>query len=308
MGNRSYFMKKRSSLGKKERLEGYLFILPWITGFIVFTAGPILFSLFLSFHEWHIFDEMKWVGIGNYKKLFTDPLFYHSLKVTFEYAAINVPLVLIVGLLLALLLYPKVRGTSIFRTIFYIPSIVPIVATATLWIWIYNPEYGLLNFFLDKIGIKGPDWLYSTEWVVPAIAFMGVWTVGPTMIIYLAGLEDIPKVYWDAAKVDGANYWQRLWYITLPLLSPTTFFLFITNLMGALQTFAQAYIMGGGGEGFGAPANASLFYCLYLYEQGWSWFNMGYASSLSWILTLIILVLTIIIFKTSNKWVYYERS
>lgn len=212
------------------------------------------------------------------------------------------------GLFLAVLLYQKVKGTSVFRTIFYIPSIVPVVATATLWIWIYNPEYGILNFLLAKIGVRGPDWLYSTKWVVPAIAFMNAWTAGPNMIIYLASLEDIPKVYWDAAKVDGTNSWQRFWHITIPFLSPTTFFLLITNVMGALQTFAQAYIMGGGGRGFGAPANASLFYCLYLYEQGWSWFNMGYASSLSWVLTLIIFTLTLIIFKTSNKWVYYERS
>jgi multiple sugar transport system permease protein len=251
---------------------------------------------------------MKWIGIENYKKLFADPLFYHSLKVTFYYAAISVPVGLVVGLFLAVLLYQKVKGTSVFRTIFYIPSIVPVVATATLWIWIYNPEYGILNFLLAKIGVRGPDWLYSTKWVVPAIAFMNAWTAGPNMIIYLASLEDIPKVYWDAAKVDGANSWQRFWHITIPFLSPTTFFLLITNVMGALQTFAQAYIMGGGGRGFGAPANASLFYCLYLYEQGWSWFNMGYASSLSWVLTLIIFTLTLIIFKTSNKWVYYERS
>jgi len=293
---------------RKKNIAGYLFILPWLIGFCLFTAGPILFSIFLSFHEWHIFDKMKWIGIENYKKLFADPLFYHSLKVTFYYAAISVPVGLVVGLFLAVLLYQKVKGTSVFRTIFYIPSIVPVVATATLWIWIYNPEYGILNFLLAKIGVRGPDWLYSTKWVVPAIAFMNAWTAGPNMIIYLASLEDIPKVYWDAAKVDGANSWQRFWHITIPFLSPTTFFLLITNVMGALQTFAQAYIMGGGGRGFGAPANASLFYCLYLYEQGWSWFNMGYASSLSWVLTLIIFTLTLIIFKTSNKWVYYERS
>ncbi|WP_286981072.1 sugar ABC transporter permease [Pseudothermotoga sp.] len=293
---------------RKKNIAGYLFILPWLIGFCLFTAGPILFSIFLSFHEWHIFDKMKWIGIENYKKLFADPLFYHSLKVTFYYAAISVPVGLVVGLFLAVLLYQKVKGTSVFRTIFYIPSIVPVVATATLWIWIYNPEYGILNFLLAKIGVRGPDWLYSTKWVVPAIAFMNAWTAGPNMIIYLASLEDIPKVYWDAAKVDGTNSWQRFWHITIPFLSPTTFFLLITNVMGALQTFAQAYIMGGGGRGFGAPANASLFYCLYLYEQGWSWFNMGYASSLSWVLTLIIFTLTLIIFKTSNKWVYYERS
>ena len=301
-------MRKMPKYRRKEEIAGFFFIMPWIVGFIVFTAGPIIFSIFLSFHEWHIFDEMKWIGIRNFVRLFQDPLFYQSLKVTFEYTIIAVPLSMITGLALALLLYPKVKGTSLFRTIFYTPSILPMVATATLWIWIYNPEYGLLNYLLSKIGIKGPDWLYSTKWVVPAIAFMGVWTVGPIMIIYLAGLEDIPQVYWDAAKVDGANWWQRFKYITLPLLSPTTFFLLITNVIGALQTFTQAYIMGGGGQGFGAPANASLFYCLYLYQQGWSWFNMGYASAMSWILTIIILALTLLIFKSSSRWVYYERS
>ncbi len=301
-------MRKMPKYRRKEEIAGFFFIMPWIVGFIVFTAGPIIFSIFLSFHEWHIFDEMKWIGIRNFVRLFQDPLFYQSLKVTFEYTIIAVPLSMITGLALALLLYPKVKGTPLFRTIFYTPSILPMVATATLWIWIYNPEYGLLNYLLSKIGIKGPDWLYSTKWVVPAIAFMGVWTVGPIMIIYLAGLEDIPQVYWDAAKVDGANWWQRFKYITLPLLSPTTFFLLITNVIGALQTFTQAYIMGGGGQGFGAPANASLFYCLYLYQQGWSWFNMGYASAMSWILTIIILALTLLIFKSSSRWVYYERS
>ncbi|HDG62327.1 MAG TPA: sugar ABC transporter permease [Thermotoga sp.] len=300
--------KKMPKYRKKEEIAGFLFIMPWIIGFAVFTAGPIIFSILLSFHEWHIFDEMKWIGLRNYTRLFQDPLFYQSLKVTFKYTAIAVPLSMITGLALALLLYPKVKGTSVFRTIFYIPSILPMVATATLWIWIYNPQYGLLNYLLSKIGIKGPDWLYSTEWVVPAIAFMRVWTVGPTMIIYLAGLEDIPQVYWDAAKVDGANWWQRFRHITLPLLSPTTFFLLITNIIGTLQTFTQAYIMGGGGQGFGAPANASLFYCLYLYQQGWSWFNMGYASAMSWILTIIILTLTLLIFKSSSRWVYYERG
>ncbi len=299
---------RTTSLRRKEEIAGYLFILPWIIGFAVFTAGPIAFSFFLSFHEWNIFNKMKWIGLKNYARLFSDPLFYQSLKVTLEYTVIAVPLSLITGLALALLLYPKVKGTSVFRTIFYTPSVLPMVATATLWIWIYNPQYGILNYLLSKIGIKGPDWLYSTEWVVPAIAFMGVWTVGPNMIIYLAGLEDVPQVYWDAAKVDGANWWQRFRYVTLPLLSPTTFFLLVTNTIGALQAFTQAYVMGGGGQGFGAPANASLFYCLYLYQQGWSWFNMGYASAMSWILTLIIFTLTMVIFRTSRSWVFYERG
>jgi len=290
---------------KKEALEGYLFILPWILGFIVFTGGPVIATFIISFAKWRIFDTIQWVGLSNYTKLFKDPLFYQSLKVTFEYAVLSVPLSLISGLILALLLFQRVKGLSIFRTIFYIPSVVPIVATAVLWIWIYNPEFGIFNYFLKFIGVQGPDWLFSTKWVIPAFAIMSIWSVGPTMIIYLAALENIPKIYWEAATVDGANNWQKFRYITLPLLSPTTFFLLVTGIIVALQAFIQAYVMGGGGGSAGGPLNASLFYTLYLYQQGWSWFNMGYASALSWILTLIIFILTLLVFKTSRSWVYH---
>jgi len=215
---------------------------------------------------------------------------------------LSLPLGLAVGLALALLLFQDVKGLSVFRTVFYTPSVVPEVATATLWIWIYNPEFGIFNYVLSKFGISGPEWLYSTEWILPALAIMGVWGAGSTMVIYLAGLQNIPRVYWEAATVDGASGWQKFWGITMPLLSPTTFFLFVTGLIGSLQTFTAGYIMGGGG----GPLNASLFYTLYMYQQGWKWFNMGYASALSWTLSLIIFALTMLVIRASRARVNYD--
>jgi len=290
---------KRST---REAIEGYLFILPWLIGLVVFTVGPIVATLFISCTEWQLFGAPKWVGLANYVRMFNDPLFYQSLKVTLYYTLLSLPLGLAVGLALALLLFQNVKGQSIFRTIFYVPSVVPAVASATIWIWIYNPEFGIFNYILSKFGITGPEWLYSTEWIIPAIAIMGIWGAGSTMVIYLAGLQNIPRMYWEAATVDGASKWQQFWKITLPLLSPTTFFLFVTGLIGSLQTFTAGYIMGGGG----GPLNASLFYCLYMYQQGGKWFNMGYASALSWVLSVIIFVLTLFVVKASRSRVQYD--
>lgn len=287
---------------KREALEGYLFISPWIIGFLVFTAGPILATLFISFTKWQVFGPPEWIGLANYARMIHDPLFYQSLKVTGFFTLLSLPLGLAMGLALALLLFQDVKGLSIFRTVFYTPSVVPEVATATLWIWIYNPEFGIFNYVLSKFGISGPEWLYSTEWILPALAIMGIWGAGSTMVIYLAGLQNIPRVYWEAATVDGASGWQKFWSITMPLLSPTTFFLFVTGLIGSLQTFTAGYIMGGGG----GPLNASLFYTLYMYQQGWKWFNMGYASALSWTLSLIIFALTMLVIRASRARVNYD--
>jgi multiple sugar transport system permease protein len=293
---------KKLKRSTREAIEGYLFILPWLIGLVVFTVGPIVATLFISCTEWQLFGAPKWVGLANYVRMFNDPLFYQSLKVTLYYTLLSLPLGLAVGLALALLLFQNVKGQSIFRTIFYVPSVVPAVASATIWIWIYNPEFGIFNYILSKFGITGPEWLYSTEWIIPAIAIMGIWGAGSTMVIYLAGLQNIPRMYWEAATVDGASKWQQFWKITLPLLSPTTFFLFVTGLIGSLQTFTAGYIMGGGG----GPLNASLFYCLYMYQQGWKWFNMGYASALSWVLSVIIFVLTLFVVKASRSRVQYD--
>lgn len=293
----------------REILEGWLFISPWIVGFLVFTAGPIIATIVFGFCEYRMLTPPQWVGIRNYVRLIHDPLFLQSLKVTATYAAMSIPLQLSVALGLATLLFQRVKGLSVFRTIFYLPSMLPVVATATIWIWIYNPQVGLLNYLLKLVGIKGPNWLYDPDWVLPALALMSTWSVGPIMIIFLAGLENIPRVYWDAAKVDGANGWQRFWRITLPLLSPTTFFILVTQTISTLQIFVQPYVMGGGGRpgaNLGAPLNASLFTTLYLYQQGFSYFRMGYASVISWMLTLLIICFTIIYFKLQRYWVHYE--
>lgn len=293
-------MKRRE---RREAIEGYIAILPWIIGFIVFMAGPILASLLISFCDWSILKPARWIGPQNYAALVSDPLFWQSLKVTFIYAIVSVPLGLGTALAVALLLNQKVRGLAGFRTIFYLPSVMPLVAVSLIWMWIYNPKFGILNFFLGKLGISGPEWLQSTTWVLPALIIMSLWGIGGGMLIFLAGLKNIPFELYEAAIVDGANSWQKFRSITLPMLSPTIFFLLVMGTIGSFQVFTQAFVMTEGG-----PLNASLFYVLYLYMQGFRWFHMGYASSLSWILTLIILLCTLIIFKSSAAWVYYEAE
>lgn len=303
-----------SKLSKRERreaIEGYIAILPWIIGLLVFVAGPIVATFIISFCEWELLHPPKWIGFLNYAKLAEDPLFFQSMKVTLIYIVFSVPLCMIVALLTALLLSQKVKGLAVFRTIFYLPSILPMVAASILWIWIYNPEFGILNYFLGLVGIDGPDWLYSTTWILPAFIIMSLWSIGPIMIIFLAGLKNIPEQFYEAAMIDGANNWQKFWNITIPLLSPTIFFILITQTIAAFQTFVQPFVMGGGGEAgsyYGAPLNASLFYTLNLYQEGFKYFNMGYASALSWILTLIILLVTLIFFKSASRWVYYEAE
>jgi len=288
---------------RREAIEGYIAILPWIIGFIVFMAGPILASFLVSFCDWSILKPARWIGTQNYGTLVSDPLFWQSLKVTFIYAIVSVPLGLGTALAVALLLNQKVKGLAGFRTIFYLPSVMPLVAVSLVWMWIYNPKFGILNFFLGKLGISGPEWLQSTTWVLPALIIMSLWGIGGGMLIFLAGLKNIPFELYEAAIVDGANSWQKFRSITLPMLSPTIFFLLVMGTIGSFQVFTQAFVMTEGG-----PLNASLFYVLYLYMQGFRWFHMGYASSLSWILTLIILLCTLIIFKSSAAWVYYEAE
>jgi len=298
---------KRPGYWRREALDGYLFILPWLIGLAVFTLGPIIASMVISLHRWPLLKEPSFVGVQNYIKLIYDPLFHQSLKVTFIYAFVSVPLNLGVALGLALLLNQKVRGLSMFRTLFYLPSILPMVAVSVVWMWLYNPKFGLINYFLRKIvglfGVEfqGLEWLASPRWALPALILMNVWGVGGSMLILLAGLQNIPRTYYDAAAVDGANAWQKFVKITLPMLSPTLFFLLVVGLIGAMQVFTQSYIMTGGG-----PLNATLFTVLLLYNHGFRWFSMGYASAIAWVLSVIIMILTAIMLYTSKKWVYYE--
>ncbi len=290
------------TLKAREALTFYLFLVPWLIGFLLFTIGPIIASAALSFTQYDIVTPPRAIGAGNYRDLFTDDrLFTLSLYNTAYYVLFFVPLQIVLSLALALLLNLQVRGIPIYRTLFYIPSIVPAVANSILWIWIFQPQWGLLNYGLSLVGIDGPLWLSSVEWSKPSLIIMSLWGSGGAMIIFLAGLQGIPQHLYEAAELDGANRWRRFWHITIPMLTPTTFFVLVLGVIGSFQVFTQAYIMTGGG-----PANSTLFYMLYLYRRAFVFQNMGYASAMAWILFVIIFVLTMIQFGTARRWVYYE--
>ena len=288
----------------KQTVEGYLFILPWIVGFIVFTAGPILASFVLSFYKWSLIRPPRWIGLENYVNMFaSDPLFRQSLRVTLIYVVVAVPLQLAFALFLALLLNQKVRLIPLFRTVFYLPSQVSAVAVAVIFLWIYHPELGLVNDLLSKVGITGPAWLISEQWALPALIGMSLWSVGGAMIILLAGLQDVPPHLYETAALDGAGEWAKFRYITLPMLSPVIFFDLVLGIIGGFQYFAQAYVMTRGG-----PLNATLFYALYLYLNAFNFLKMGYAAALAWILFLIIILVTIWQLNLARRWVYYESG
>lgn len=292
---------RHSALRIRQNLEGYMCIAPWLLGFLIFTLGPMLFSLYLSFTQWELIGSPRWVGTANFQRLATDRLFTKSLYNTAYYAVFMVPLGTALAFLLANLLNQDVHGRAVFRTLFYIPAITPAVASAVLWLWMLQPQFGLINMGLRAIGIDGPNWLGRTQWVKPAIILMGLWGQGQSIIIFLAGLQGVPRSLYEAAEVDGANAFQRFLHVTIPMMTPTIFFVVVMGLIGAMQVFTQAYVLTEGG-----PANASLFYVLYLYLVGFRYFNISYASVLAWVLFVIILMLTIIQFKLSNRWVYYE--
>jgi multiple sugar transport system permease protein len=292
---------KQTPGSKKEAVEGFLFISPWLIGFLIFTLGPLIASIFLSLSKWDIFSDPQFVGMQNYVKLFEDPLFKKSLWNTFYYAIFSIPLGMIGGLSLALLLNQKVKGLPIFRTMFYLPSVTSGVAVALLWKWIFNPEFGLANAILNWFGLPSSQWLSSPAWAMPALIIMSLWGVGGGMLIYLAGLQGIPQQLYEAAELDGAGSWSCFVNITLPMLSPTLFFQLIMGIIGSFQVFTQVFVMTGGG-----PANATLVYVLYLYRNAFQWWKMGYASALAWFLFAIILVLTLIQFKLAPRWVHYD--
>jgi multiple sugar transport system permease protein len=292
-------MRALSRIEKREAIAGYLFILPWIIGFIVFTAGPIITAVVLSLMKWSVISAPKFVGFRNYVTISKDPYFWQSLKVTAIYM-VTVPLHIVLGLAIALLLNTKIRALSLFRTIYYLPCVISGVAVALLWVWIFNPRFGLFNVFLSYLGIQGPEWLASEIWVLPAFIIMSFWGVGSFMLIYLAGLQSVPNSLYDAATVDGANRWQKFKHVTLPSISPVLLFNIIMGMIGTSQIFTPAYVMTEGG-----PNNASLFYVLYLYRNAFEWFKMGYASALAWILFWIVLAGMIVMFRFSKSRIYY---
>jgi multiple sugar transport system permease protein len=296
--------RRRNKLARREALTFYLLISPGLVGLVLFVLGPMVASLFISFTRWDLLSPAKFVGLANYEKMFTrDPLFWQSLKVTTLYTAAYVPLELAGGLVLALLMNQRLRFLGVFRTIYYLPSVLPGVAFVVLWMWILHPDVGLLNTILGYIGIEGPRWLADPDWALPALLLMSMWGLGRSMVIYLASLQGIPQHLYEAAAIDGANGWHSFWKITLPMLTPTIFFNLVLSVISTFQTFTSAFVATDGG-----PLDSTLFYVLYLFRQAFQYFNMGYASALAWVLFLIILVLTLIIVRTSDRWVYYEGA
>ncbi len=295
--------KRHLSLARREALWAYAFITPWIIGFIVFTIGPMLASLFFSFTDYNIVEAPRWIGITNYVNLFHDDLFWHSLGVTFKFAAISLPLGLVFSYLIAVLLNQKLRGINVWRTVYFLPSVIAGVAVALLWARIFDPKFGILNPLLEKFGIHGPGWLSDPHWAISALVIMSLWGVGGNVIIYLAGLQGVPTDLYDAAKVDGATGWQRFWYVTLPMTTPVIFYNLVLGLIGTFQYFTEVYVLT---NGAGGPARSTLFYNLYLYQNAFKYFHMGYASTMAWVLFIIVLSLTLLIFRSSDLWVYYE--
>ena len=281
--------------------DGWLFASPWIIGFVLWTLGPMLASFVLAFTEWDLFSPARFVGLENVADMLRDDLVIRSLTVTTIYAITSVPLHILFGMALALLLNTRIRGLRFYRTAFYLPSVLSGVAVALLWRWLFSPEFGLINSMLSSIGIQGPSWLGDETWALPSLVLMSLWGVGAGTIIYLAGLQGIPTDLYEAAEVDGARGWDRLIHITIPMMTPVLFFQLVVGIIGALQIFTQAYIMTNGG-----PNNATLFVILYLYRNAFQYFRMGYASALAWVLFIYILLLTLLVYRSSTSWVYYE--
>ncbi len=296
--------RRMSGPARQEAMAGIICILPWLIGFVAFTAGPILASLVISLMRWDVVSPAKWVGLQNYVDIFTrDSDFGQAFRVTLTYAGLSLPLTLILGLAISLLLNLRLRGMKVYRTLFYIPAVLPGVAVTIMWVWIFNPDFGVMNHLLSLVGIQGPRWFYSPRWALPGVIIMGLWPVGGQAIIYLAGLQNIPPHLYEAAKIDGAGVWQRFWRVTIPLLTPTLFFQLVMNLIGSFQVFTEAYIATNGG-----PLKTTLFYMLYIYTQAFRSMRMGYGSALAWILALVILLVTVAVFRSSPYWVYYEAE
>jgi multiple sugar transport system permease protein len=283
---------------------GMLFLLPWTIGFLVFTLYPMAASFAYSFSIYHSKAPLEWVGLQNYAALLKDDLFWQSLYNTLYMVAIGVPLTLLVSFFCAVLLNLKVRGQAFYRVIYFLPSIVPTVASTILWLWILNPQTGILNTVLGYVGIEGPNWMSNPAWSKPGLIMLGMWGMGGTIVIYLSGLQDVPTSLLEAAELDGASWWQRLRHITIPMVSPITLFNLITGVIAQFQYFAQAYIFRGT-HGLGYPLNSTLFYSVYLYQNGFLWLKMGYASAMAWVLFVIILICTILLLKVSERFTYY---
>ena len=297
--------RKHSAAVRREAIEGFLCITPWLIGFVLFIAGPMLASVWLALTDYEILRPIHFIGLQNISKAANDPLVVKSLWNTLVYTILYVPLHLLTALLAAILLNQRTRGVRFYRVIFYIPSIMPAVATAFLWMWIFNPNYGLANAALGLVGLPPQKWLFDENLIKPSFVLMGLWGLGSTMLVFLAGLQGVDPVLHEAAEIDGANSWTRFWQITIPMLTPVIFFNMIIAIIGSFQVFTSAFVITSC-NGCPNPHNAALFYVVYIYNQGWKFARMGYASLLAWLLFLLVLLITLVQFRMANRWVYYE--
>lgn len=285
---------------RKEAIAGLAFASPWFIGFTVFLAGPLLMSMYYSFCDYSVLRKPVWVGGDNYAEIMRDEVFWQALKNTFVYAAISLPMGLVVSIAVALLLNTNVKGMAFYRTIIYLPSLVPTVALAVLWLWMFNGEYGLINETAKRFAVSPPNWLGDPLWSKPALALMSLWGVGGAVVIYLAGLQDVPQSLYEAADLDGASPWRKTWHVTLPMISPVIQFNMIMGIIGSLQVFSEPYIMFPGG----APERSTYMYTMYLFDNAFTFQKMGYASAMGWILFILIFILTMLALKGSDKRVH----
>jgi multiple sugar transport system permease protein len=295
--------QRGSPIQRREALEGILYTSPWILGFILFVAGPLLASAYYSFTKYNVLRPPQWIGLQNYIYAFTkDELFLPSIWRSFYYALLSVPPALILSLLLAVLLNQKIWAPTVWRTLFFLPTLTPLIAAALLWRWMLNPDVGLVNYLLEQVGIQGPGWLSSLTWAIPSLVIMGLWNSvgGSRMIIFLAGLQDVPRELLESAEIDGAGVWAKFWNVTLPLITPTIFFNLVLGIIFALRTFEAAFISTAGG-----PARATWFISLHIYQSAFVSFDMGYSSAMAWVFFMILFGLTYLQFRMSGNWVFY---
>ncbi len=295
--------KKLTKLRKREEISFYLFILPWIIGFVSFTGGPIFATLGISLTDWSLFGSPHWIGLSNYVKLFSDPLFYKALVATFYYVGGRIALLVIASLLIAILLNQKLWGMTVFRTIYYLPAVITGIVLAMIFQQLYKPIYGPFAYFLSLVGISAPTWLVNEKWAMPALILMNFWMIGPTTVIFLAALQGIPKALFESSKIDGANFLQQFFYITIPTLSPVILLIIVITTVQSFMVFAEPYVLTRGG-----PNYTTLVGALYIYREAFKYYKLGYACSFSWILLLVIMGFVGLQFLLSKHWVHYEAK
>jgi multiple sugar transport system permease protein len=299
---RSQAAQKRGSISRRETLQFYLFISPWLIGFVVFLLYPLVSSLYYSFTRYEIGSTPVWIGLRNYVEMFTDPRYLNSIKVTLIFALVSIPLMTMVALGLALILTQKLRGINIFRSVYFMPSVMPMVAVSLTFFYVLRPETGPLAGLLALVGIEGPRWLGEAAWALPALIGINVWLIfGGQMVIYMAGIKGIPQELYEVAEIDGAGSWAKFRNVTIPMLTPTIFLHLILGIIGAMQVFDIPYVMTEGG-----PADATRTYMIHLYNRGWVEIRMGSGSAMGWVLFLIIMIITLLVIRSSAAWVYYE--